>query len=159
VSEEHHPPGYPEPHLLPEPPEGPGASRRAAFLIGAALLTAAVLIAAIFLGAWALDYRRLSLHEARVAKLVPVEATAEQIHAALEAEGTRQIAEVRGASALEGVLTGRGVQGSGDVLRAAEASAQTRIYLAGEVLYVLHFDADGVIRDFACLTDGRPEDE
>jgi hypothetical protein len=125
------------------------ASRTRLFLYAAAgLLIASALAALAFgLGTWAYEYRRLSLHEGRVRRLVERHPTLSQVRAGLAAEG---------ASATYVPAPGEGgpliafmpPRHEREIM--AKWDRYPKLYLFtvdGDVVYALFFDAGGVLRD------------
>ena len=125
------------------------ASRTRLFLFAAGGLFIASAMAALAfgLGSWAYQYRRLSLHEGRVRRMVEQHPKVSQVRAALQAEGARETyvprADERGP--LIAFMPPR---------KEAEIEAKMGRYptlflfeVEGGMIYALFFDSAGVLRD------------
>jgi hypothetical protein len=136
----------------PIPPEPPDRGKRAAVIAGGILGTALLVGLAMSLGSWGFRYRSASLHEGRLERLVERQPRIEQVVEALLAEGATPLAAPAGEAELRGLADGQGGSRAAEILDKGRRHARTRAFRAGDAVYVLYFDADGVLRDFTCLT-------
>ena len=109
----------------------------------AVLVTAGGLGVAFFLGAGSFGLRQATLHDGRLRRLVQQQPGADLVRRALLAEGARELPSVEAATAAwpaaaqEAVRRKRARLGSCQVFQAD-----------AHVVYVLHYDREGILRDF-----------
>jgi len=127
-------------------------SRRGLMVAGALLLAAVPLSLALFLGDWAYEYRSLSLHEGRLERLLQRQPALAQVEEGLKEEGTRQMAAVSGQDQLRDAAERWGGIRREEVLRKGQQWPQVRVFQAGDVVYVLYFDAGGTMKDFTLVS-------
>jgi hypothetical protein len=118
---------------------------------GAALLTALVGALALLLGAWAFGYRRYSLHEGRLSRLVEKQPSLAQVVRGLEDEGASLVATPESGQDLLGVATVLARDRKEDVLAKGRRWPKARVFVAGDMVYFLYFDGDDVMRDYVCV--------
>jgi hypothetical protein len=113
-------------------------------LAGAGLILWAVMM----LGAWGYDHRRASLHVRRLQHALEQKPTIEQVTEGLRQEGTLVVDSAADAEGL-GRLAARwaGPQAP-DVLEKGKRWRRARAFAAGNVVYVLYFNDDGIMTDF-----------
>jgi hypothetical protein len=129
------------------------AVRRAVILGGAALVSLAILALALLMGAWAFEFRRMSLHEGRLKRLVETEPkpTVSVASQGLTNEGWQAIAVEVGDATLAKLF------GEDPPPRVAEIRAKrsrwptARVFANGDLVYVLYFADDGTIADFSLV--------
>lgn len=127
------------------------AVRRTLILGGAALVSLAALAVVLLLGAWAFEYRRLSLHEGRLQNLVE-----KRPSLAVAAQGLQNEGWTMAASEVEDATLAR-LFGEAPPPRVAEVRAKrsrwpaSRVFVQEDLVYVLYFDADGKAADFSLL--------
>lgn len=110
-----------------------------------------LLALAFSLGSWGFTHRRLSLHAGRLQRLLDLHPAADRVQAGLEAEGTHFLGRATALPELR-ALAGRWAPAeAAAILAKGERFPDTRFFAAAEILYVIFFDADGVMRDFVCL--------
>jgi hypothetical protein len=127
--------------------------KRVFIALGAVLATLALLALTLLLGAWAYDYRRLSLHEGRLQRLNDKHPSAAQVTQGLALEGAVLLATPRSVAELEQVLPmGHGARHR-QIVAKQRTWVETRVFLVSDMVYVVYFDRDGTMRDFACLAD------
>ena len=131
--------------------ESAGPSR-AAVLAASVAITAGVAYLAFLLGAWGFNMRRYSQHERRLQKVLLATPRIDQVVGGLEDEGSRLIASARGAEELRAVAARHAGAQAGAVVEKGASWAQTRVFAAGDMLYFIFFDEDGVMRGFALAT-------
>jgi hypothetical protein len=127
------------------------AVRRTLILGGAAIVSLAALAIVLVLGAWAFEYRRLSLHEGRLKNLVLAKPTVSIASQGLANEGwTTLAAEVEDA-------TLQRLFGPNPPPRVAEVRVKrarwptARVFAHDDLVYVLYFGADGKVADFSLI--------
>jgi hypothetical protein len=137
--------------MEPSPSEDRPAVRRALILGGAALVSLAALVIALLLGAWAFEYRRLSLHEGRLKNLVDKQPTVSVASEGLTNEGWTTLA-----AEVEDPTLAR-LFGADPPPRVAEVRAKrarwptARVFGNGDLVYVLFFGPDGKAADFSLV--------
>ena len=77
--------------------------------------------------------------------------SADRVQAGLEAEGTRFIGRAIARSELQTLRARWAPAQTAAILEKGARAAETRFFLAGEILYVIFFDEAGAMRDFVCL--------
>lgn len=132
--------------------EGNRSGRRLVVLLLSLVLAGVPLSLALFLGGWAYDYRRLSLHQGRLERLLERQPQVALVEAALEAEGAALVAAPASEARLAEVVGYWGGGRSEEILRKGRAWPLVRVFQLGDVVYVLYFDADGVMRGFTVVS-------
>lgn len=132
-------------------PERPRRGGRALILGAAAVVSLAALALALTLGAWAYNYRRLSMHEGRLANLVKKRPSVSRASQGLTAEGWTAVAvEVEDATLLK--LFGDAPPPRVAEVRTKRAKWPTaRVFAHDDLVYVLFFDADDKAADWSLL--------
>jgi hypothetical protein len=132
-------------------PEPPRLGRRALILAAASLVSLAALALALFLGAWAFEIRRLSLHEGRLRNLVEQKPTVSIASQGITNEGWTTLAtDVEDA-------TLRRLFGEAPPPRVADVRAKrsrwpiARVFGHEDLVYVLFFGEDGKAADFSLV--------
>lgn len=110
-----------------------------------------LLALAFSLGSWGFRHRRLSLHVGRLQRLLEQRPAADRVEAGLEAEGTRLVGQAARLSELRTLAERWAPRQAGAILEKGAHAAETRMFRAGEILYVIFFDEDGAMRDFVCV--------
>jgi hypothetical protein len=109
----------------------------------AVLVTVAGLGVAFYLGAGSFGLRQATLHEARLKRLVEKQPSAEVVRQALLEEGARDLPSVEAAVAAWPPAAREELQ------RKRARHAASRAFRVDEhIVYVLHYDREGVLRDF-----------
>lgn len=132
-------------------PDEPRLGRRALIMGAAAAVSLAALAVVLTLGAWAYDYRRLSMHEGRLANLVKKRPTLGIASRGLTDEGWATIA-----ADIDDAMLAR-LFGSHPPPRVAEVRAKrakwptARAYVHDDLVYVLYFDAEGKAADWSLV--------
>jgi hypothetical protein len=131
--------------------ESPRLGKRALILGLAASVSLAALAIALTLGAWAYDYRRLSMHEGRLANLVKEKPAVGRASQGLTNEGWTTVAvDVEDATLAR-------LFGDAPPPRVAEVRAKrsrwpiARVFAYDDLVYVLFFDGDGKAADFSLI--------
>jgi hypothetical protein len=125
---------------------------RAEIVIASVAITAGVAYLAFLLGAWGFNTRRYSQHEGRLRKLLLASPRLPQVVQAFEEEGSPLLAAPAGPRELEKVATERGGAKKDEVVAKAARWSQARVFLAGDMVYFVFFDADGIMRDYALVS-------
>jgi len=121
-------------------------------LAGAAVITLAALALAMLLGAASFDYRRYTQHQGRLAKVMREQPTADRLTRGLADEGTVLLAVAKTPEEVEREASTRGGKKAAEIREKGGRHAETRVYQAADMLYFIYFDADGVMRDFTCVS-------
>ncbi|HVO09266.1 MAG TPA: hypothetical protein VMX54_00820 [Vicinamibacteria bacterium] len=119
---------------------------------GALVVTLGALALAMLLGSASFDYRRFSQHEGRLRKVMREAPTADRLTRALQDEGAPLLAAPRTPEEAEQVIAARGGRKLAELRQKAARYPQLRVFRAADMLYFVWFDADGVMRDFTCVS-------
>ncbi len=126
--------------------------KRVWMLAGALLVTLGALTLAMLLGSASFDYRRFSQHEGRLRKVLAKAPTADRLTRGLQEEGTPLLAAPTSAEETERVIAARGGSKITELRQKAARYPQLRVFRAADMLYFVWFDAEGVMRDFTCVS-------
>jgi outer membrane lipopolysaccharide assembly protein LptE/RlpB len=126
--------------------------RRALILGGSLLVTVALFAVAFVLGAQYFKLRRFATHETRLQRLLPQEPTIEQITVGLHDEGSTLVDAPEGDAALRKATARWGDQKREEILAKGRRWPTTRVFLAGDMVYFIFFDSQGVMKDFTCVS-------
>jgi hypothetical protein len=121
-------------------------------LAGALAVTLGSLTLAMLLGSASFDFRRYTVHERRMQKVLREQPTADRLTRGLADEGTALLAVAATREAVEREAAARGGKRAAEIREKGARHAETRVYLAGDMLYFVFFDAGGVMRDFTCVS-------
>ncbi len=110
------------------------------------LLTAIGLITALIFGSVNYRFRRAVLHERRLVGLLEEEPTIHQITEGLR-EKAPLLASPEGKDEV-GHLVTRWVAKRDEILEKSSKWSSTRVFDAGDMIYFIYFDAQGIMRDF-----------
>jgi len=119
---------------------------------GALAVTIFALTIAFWLGSASFDARRYTQHNGRLAKVMREQPRADRLTRGLEAEGTSLVVTAVSAADKEQAALGRGGARVAEIRDKAKRYSELRVYLAGDMLYFVFFDQDGVMRDFTCVS-------
>jgi len=119
---------------------------------GALVVTLGALTLALMLGSASFDFRRYTVHERRMQKVLREQPTADRLTRGLAEEGTALLAVVATRDAVEREASARGGKKAAEIREKGARSAETRVYQAGDMLYFVYFDEGGVMRDFTCVS-------
>jgi len=120
--------------------------------LGALAVTLSSLTLAMLLGSASFDFRRYTVHERRMQKVLREQPTADRLTRGLADEGTAQLGVARTREEVEREASARGGKKAAEIREKGARHAETRVYQAGDMLYFVYFDADGVMRDFTCVS-------
>lgn len=126
--------------------------KRFVIIAGSVLVTGLLLTLALLLGNAGFNARRFTQHESRLKKLLPHQPTLEQVVQGLRDEGTPLLASAATAEELRRVAREKGRTRQAEILEKGQRFPQVRVFLAADMIYFIYFDADGVMRDFTCVS-------
>jgi hypothetical protein len=129
-----------------------GRVNRAGILVASAAITAGIAYLAFLLGAWGFNTRRYSQHEGRLRKLFLAAPRLSQVVQAFEEEGSPLVALPAGPRELEKVAAEWAGPKKDEVTAKGTRWPQTRVFRAGDMVYFIFFDGDGVMRDYAFVS-------
>jgi hypothetical protein len=121
-------------------------------LAGALAVTIGALTVAFWLGSASFDVRRYRQHNGRLLKVMREKPSAERLTLGLAAEGTALLNTAATAADKERVLVVRGGARLAEIREKAARHSELRVYQAGDMLYFVFFDREGVMRDFTCVS-------
>jgi hypothetical protein len=125
---------------------------RGLVVAGALVGTVLALYLALALGAWGFDFRRASQHDGRLRRLLQQAPTLDRVERGLAAEGSPLVDSPPTPGELEESARRLGGAKAGEVLEKGRRWPITRVFLAGDMVYFLYFDADGVMRDYTWVS-------
>jgi hypothetical protein len=126
--------------------------KRLAMVAGSLAATLLACYAALLLGSWGFETRRFAQHQDRLQRLLAQAPRLDQVVQALEDEGSPLLAAPRGEGEVRRVALERGGLKTREVLEKGRRWPQTRVFAAGDMVYFLYFDGQGVMRDFTCVS-------
>jgi hypothetical protein len=122
--------------------------KKALVVAGSLAVTGLLLTLSLSLGSWGYRHRQASLHAGRLQRLKELHPTAARVQAGLEAEGARLAGQSSTPAELL-LLARRWAPSAPDlVLAKGRPAARTRVFLVGEMVYFLFFDADDRLIDY-----------
>ena len=121
-------------------------------LAGALAVTLGALTVAFWLGSASFDARRYGQHNARLAKVMLEKPSAERLTLGLAAEGTPLLVTATTAEDKQRTTLARGGLRLAEIREKAARYPELRIYQAGDMLYFVFFDREGVMQDFTCVS-------
>jgi hypothetical protein len=135
-------------------PAAPGrGTRRIVFMAAAVAVTGLLAWLALYLGAWAFDYRRYAAHNRRLQELLSHEPRIDQVVEALQDhDGTPLLASPEDEAALRAEAALRGGAHAAEIVENGRRFPHARVFLAGDMVYFIHFDDAGVMRAFTCVS-------
>jgi hypothetical protein len=119
---------------------------------GALAVTLGALALAMLLGSASFDFRRYTVHQQRLQRVLREQPTADRLTRGLADEGTPLLAVLSTRDEVEKEATARGRKKAAEIREKGGRRAQTRVYQAGDMLYFVYFDEAGVMRDFTCVS-------
>lgn len=133
-------------------PETPKRGKKiwATILVAGFLLAAIGLVVSLVLGTFGYDVRRRLLHESRLEYILGERPKLWQV-----VEGLREKAPLQASPEGDGDLR-RAIAGYSDseraeILKKADRWPELRIFDAGDMMYVIYFDEEEVMRDFVLV--------
>ena len=125
---------------------------RGVVIAGSVLIAGLALSLAFWLGAWAFEVRRWSIHDARLHRLVQQQPSIDRVTRGLEDEGSRLVAAPAAEAELRRAVAERGRDRGPAILEKARRYPRIRVHLAADMVYFLFFDAEGVLRDYVLVS-------
>jgi len=119
---------------------------------GALAVTLGALALAMLLGSASFDFRRYTVHQQRMQKVLREAPSAARLTRGLADEGTTLLAVFTAKADVEREAAVRGREKAAEIREKGRRHAETRIYRAGDMLYFVYFDASGQMRDFTCVS-------
>ena len=120
-------------------------------ILAAALAASGVLLGGVlWIGSWAYDTRRMTLHEARLRKVLAQAPTADRLSRGLTAEGSPLLVVATNPGEVTKAVTAWGGARKEEILAKAKRFPAMRVHQAGDVAYFLFFDESGVLKDYVC---------
>lgn len=110
-----------------------------------------ILGAMLWLGAWAYDTRRMTLHDARLRKVLAQTPTADRLSRGLEGEGSPLLGAATTEADVAKLAVAWGGRSREVVLAKAKSFSTVRAHRAGDVVYFLFFDQSGILRDYVLV--------
>ncbi len=126
--------------------------KRFVIVTGSLAVTGLLVTLALLLGNAGFNARRFTQHESRLKKLLPQQPTLEQVVRGLIDEGTPLLASAATAEELRRLAQERGQARQAEIMDKGQRFPQVRVFLAGDMIYFIYFDAGGVMRDFTCVS-------
>ena len=126
--------------------------KRLYVLAGALVVTLLSLTLALMLGSASFDFRRYTVHERRMQKVLREQPTADRLTRGLAEEGATLLTVAATRDAVLREASARGGKKAAEIREKGIRSAETRVYQAGDMLYFVFFDAGGAMRDFTCVS-------
>jgi hypothetical protein len=121
-------------------------------MAGALVVTLSALALALLLGSAGFDFRRYTQHEGRLRKVLQEAPSVERLTQGLREEGTPLVAAPSGPDETERVIASRGGRKAAELRAKSARYPRLRVYRATDMLYFVYFDADGLMRDFSCVS-------
>ncbi|SRR5258708_4052327 len=126
--------------------------KRLAIVAGSLAATLLACYAAFLLGSWGFDTRRFAQHHGRLQRLLAQAPRLDQVVQGLENEGSLLLAAPGDESEVRKVALARGGLKSHEILEKGRQWPRMRVFAAGDMVYFLYFDGEGVMRDFTCVS-------
>lgn len=126
--------------------------KRVWIFAGALVATLAALGLALLLGSATFDYRRFSQHEGRLRRVMREQPTAARLTQGLRDEGTILVATATTREETERAIATYGGRKAVELRAKAGRYPQMRVFRAADMLYIVFFDDQGVMRDFTCVS-------
>jgi hypothetical protein len=126
--------------------------KRLAMVAGSLAATLLACYAAFLLGSWGFDARRFAQHQGRLQRLLAQAPRLDQVVQGLENEGSPLLAAPDGEREVRRMAIERGGLKSKEILEKGRQWPKTRVFAAGDMVYFLYFDGEGVMRDFTCVS-------
>jgi hypothetical protein len=121
-------------------------------LVGALAVTLATLALAMVLGGTGYKVRSRLMHESRLRKVMREQPTFERLSKGLSEEGTPLIAAPSSPCETERLIAQQGGANAQEIRGKARGYPKLRVFDAADMTYFIFFDADGVMRDFTCVS-------
>jgi hypothetical protein len=119
---------------------------------GSAVLASLALYGSFWLGAWAFDARRFTIHNTRLRRLVEQQPSLDRVTRGLQDEGSRLVASPATEEERRRVVAEFGKDRGPAILEKERRYPKTRVHVAGDVVYFLFYDDKDVLRDYAFVS-------
>ena len=119
---------------------------------GALAVTLGIVALAFWLGSASFDVRRYRLHHDRLGKVLGERPDADRLTRGLEAEGSPLLVTAVSASDKQRATAERGGALAAEIRAKAARYPELRVYQASDMMYFVYFDAEGLMRDFTCVS-------
>jgi hypothetical protein len=126
--------------------------QRVWILGGAVAVTLGALSVVMLVGSATFHFRRHLDHDIRLQKVMRLGPTADRLTRGLADEGAPLLLVTASADEAEREVPEDGRHKRAEVREKVVRHAETRVYLAGDMLYFVYFDSGGVMRDFTCVS-------
>ncbi len=121
-------------------------------MAGALAVTIGSLMLALLLGSTGFDVRRYGQHQRRLQKVMREQPGSERLTQGLAAEGSPLLETAATPDEKERAVAARGGDRVAEIREKAARHTQLRVYQAGDMMYFIYFDAEGIMRDFTCVS-------
>jgi hypothetical protein len=121
-------------------------------ITGALAVTLGTLTIAFWLGSASFDVRRITMHNRRLEKVMREKPSADRLTQGLAAEGTPLLVTALTGEEKERAALARGAARLAEIREKAARHPELRVYEAGDMIYFVYFDQEGVMRDFTCVS-------
>lgn len=122
-------------------------------LLAALCVTLAALSVAMLMGTMGFNYHRSLEHEELLRAVMARQPTVARLTEWLVGvKGAPLLAAPASQGEAERVIAERGGRKTGELRAKAARYPQLRVFRASDMLYFVFFDADGVMRDFTCVS-------
>jgi hypothetical protein len=128
---------------------------KAFVIVAGSLAGTGLLVGLVFsLGGWAYQYRRWSLHDERLRRLVAEHPTADRVSRGILAEPGNVSIPVPGSEAeLRALAARRSPARADEVVAKRRQWKELRIFGVRDTVYFLYFDDEGKLRDYVLLSN------
>jgi hypothetical protein len=127
---------------------GHDRKKRWVVAVGSVAVTSLFVYLAFLLGAWGFDARRFGQHQRRMQNLLRQAPQLDQVEQAFQDEGTLLLARAGSPEELKREAAQRGGPRATEIVEKGAKWPVARVFLAGDMVYFVFFDAEGVMRDF-----------
>ena len=126
--------------------------KRIGVIAGALAATLGALSLAFWLGSASFDARRYGQHQQRLSRVMQEQPSADRLTRGLAAEGTLLLVTATTAEAREEAAVAHGGARLAEIREQASRHSEMRVYRAGDMIYFIYFDDEGVMRGFTCVS-------
>ncbi len=98
------------------------------------------------------DFRRFSDHEGMLRRVMRKQPTADQLTQGLRDVDAPLVGVLTTRDEVEREVAAHGGRKAAEIREKAARYAETRVYQSADMLYLVYFDAAGVMRDFTCVS-------
>jgi hypothetical protein len=127
--------------------------KQVVIVVGSIAATAGLLALTFSLGSWAYQHRRYTLHDGRIRRLVAQQPTLTSVsQGILQEPGNASIAVPSSDEDLQRFVAQWSVARSQEIVAKRRKWGSLRAFGVGEMVYLLYFDDQGVLRDYVLLS-------